>query len=75
MVPTILKPNHWKSKQKTVILFQLPMVFNKMTTIFVQNRTPLENRKPLDNQTEGYHWKFEHVGYSSPPRSNDQEQL
>ena len=41
------------------ILFQLPLVLD-VADICVQNRMPLEN------QTEGYHLNTEHIRYSSP---------
>ena len=46
MVPTIVKPNHWKSKQNGVWISH---GFGQNGCHFVHNRSPLEN------QTEGYH--------------------
>ena len=66
MVPTILKPNHWKSEQNGGHFVPISNGFRQNGHHFVQNRTPLENWTPLENRTEGYHWIFERIWYSSP---------
>ena len=37
-------------------MFGFPIVLEKMAANFVQNGMLLENRTPLKNQAEGYHW-------------------
>ena len=64
IVSTILKQNHWKSKQNGGHFVQISNGFGQMPALFVQNRTPLENR------TEGYHWNSESIRYSSPVRNS-----
>ena len=50
MVPTIPKPNHWKSEQNGRYFALISNGFGQNGCHFVQNRTPLENHKglPLD---------------------------
>ena len=66
MVPTIQKPNHWKSEQNGGLFVWISNGFEQNGHHFAQNRTPLENQMPLENQTEGYHWNSKWVRFSSP---------
>ena len=48
------KSNHWKSKQNCCHFVWISNGFGQNGPNFIQNGTPLENRKTLENRTEGY---------------------